>query len=287
MRTDASHAVEGSARTGTRSLVEPVISSLRKHIVSNWLQRLNPRPDAAQRLFCFHHAGGSAAAFRLWPRLLTEFDVCAVQLPGRANRFVEPPIADIRALLDVLVPAVRPLLDRPYALFGHSMGSAVAGALASRLHAEGAPLPQCLFASARQAPHRVFPEWSMRDLSDTQALDAVQRSFGGLPADALANSELIAMMLPTLRADFSLLESFPPVPAPPLPVPIVALGGADDECADRERLQTWQACTTRPLRMCWAAGGHFYLDSSLDDVLAIVRAEFRTAVAGQPVGDVA
>ena len=255
--------------------------------MSNWLQRLNPRPDAAVRLFCFHHAGGSAAAFRLWPRLLAEFDVCAVQLPGRANRFVEPPIDDVHALLDVLAPAVRPLLDRPYAFFGHSMGSAIASALASRLHADGAPLPQCLFVSGRQAPHRVFPEWSMRGMSDADALDAVQRSFGGLPAEALANPELIAMMLPTLRADFTLLESFPQAPAAPLPVPIVALGGADDECADPERLRTWQACTTRPLRLRRAPGGHFYLDSHLDDVLAIVRAECRAAVGGQPVGDVA
>ncbi len=255
--------------------------------MSNWLQRLAPRPDAPQRLFCFHHAGGSAAAFRLWPARLPEFDVCAVQLPARANRFVEPPLTDMAAVVDALVPVVRPLLDRPYALFGHSMGSAVAWALAQRLHALGDVLPERLFVSGRQPPHRPFDEWSMSALSDAAAIDAVQRSFGGLPAEVLATPELVEMMLPTLRADFAVLEGHRPGSVAPLPVTIVALGGADDPCAAPDHLRPWQDYTARPLRMRHFPGGHFYLDTRLDDVLALLRAEFGGVAADALAGDVA
>jgi len=165
------------------------------------------------------------------------------------------------------------------------MGSAVAIAVARELSERGLSVPRCVFVSGRQAPHRPFAEWSMRGLSDSQVLDALQRHYGGLPAEALANPELIEMMLPVLRADFALLESFPATCPGPLPLPIVAIGGAEDPWAGAERLQTWQMYSTMPLRSHHLPGGHFYLDDRLDDVLSIVRAECRgmqTAGAASP-----
>ncbi len=235
------------------------------------------------RLVCFHHAGGSAAAFRLWPARLPEFDVCAVQLPGRANRFAEPPVDDADTLLDALVPALMPLLDRPYALFGHSMGSAVAAGLVQRLHALGAPLPRRLFVSGRQAPHRPLSEWTLAGLSDAQVLAGVQQRFGSLPAEALAAPELLEMMLPILRADFALLQTFPRAPHAPLPLEVVTLGGDDDPAATPERMRTWQAFARAPLREYRLPGGHFFIDEHLDDVLAILRGECSLATRAEPV----
>jgi len=259
--------------------------------VSNWLQRLAPRPDAARRLFCFHHAGGGAAAFRLWPARLPEFDVCAVQLPGRANRLFEPPLTDVNAVVDALVDVVRPLLDRPFVLFGHSMGTLVACLLARRLHAIGAPLPERLFVSGRQPPHRPFPELSMSGLSDAQLLAAVQQHFGGLPAEVLDTPDLLELVLPTLRADFALLAGHRDAAAEALPLPVVALGGDADPWAAPERLAPWQACTSLPLRTYRFEGGHFYLDDRLDEVLAVLRAECAVpataAAASAMAGDLA
>jgi medium-chain acyl-[acyl-carrier-protein] hydrolase len=224
-------------------------------------------------LLCFHHAGGSAAAFRLWPARLPEFDVCAVQLPGRANRLSEPALTDVHAVVDALLPVVRPLLDRPFVLFGHSMGTLVACELARRLHALGEPLPERLFVSGRQAPHRPFPDWNMDDRSDAQVLEVVQREFGSLPAEVLQTPELLELVMPTLRADLALLDNYLPGAIVPLPLPIVALGGDGDGWATSERMSHWQACTTQPLRSRRFAGGHFYLDERLDEVLAVLRAE--------------
>jgi len=212
------------------------------------------------RLFCFHHAGGNAAAFRQWPQKLPQIDVCAVQLPGRANRLAEPAMNSIPELVEALLPHMLPLLDRPYALFGHSMGTAIVNEVAQRLRARGAALPVRLFVSGRQPPHKPYPEFTLDGLSDAATIEGIARNFGGLPAEVL--------------------ERYLPVPQAPLPVPIVALGGSDDSCAAPDRLQPWQDYTTHPLRMWRLPGDHFYLDARLDDVLALLRAECGVADAG-------
>jgi medium-chain acyl-[acyl-carrier-protein] hydrolase len=236
-----------------------------------WFLRLAPRPEASVRLFCFHHAGGSAALFRSWPARLPDFDVCAVQLPGRGSRMAEPALQTVPEMVDALVPALLPLLDRPYLLFGHSMGSAVALALAQRLHGGGAPLPLQLLVSGRQPPHRPFPENSLRGLTDAMVVDQINTRYGGFPPEALAHPEFIAMLLPTLRADFAALEDYAPALDAPLPLPITVLGGHGDPCAAPERLGAWQIYTTHPLRMRHLPGGHFYFEESVDELAAVLR----------------
>lgn len=247
-----------------------------------WFLRLVPRPEASLRLFCFHHAGGSAALFRGWPASLAEFDVCAVQLPGRGSRMIEPAVEAIPELVDGIAPAILSLLDRPYALFGHSMGSAVALALAQRLHAMGAPLPHHLFASSRQPPHRPFPESSLRGMTDAMVVDQINTRYGGFPPEVLAHPEFLALLLPTLRADFAALEDYAPALDAPLPLPITAIGGIGDACATPERLAGWQVYTTHPLRMRHVPGGHFYLEEGIDELAAILRETF---VRAQPSPD--
>jgi surfactin synthase thioesterase subunit len=247
---------------------------------SPWFQRLSPNPAASLRLFCFHHAGGSAALFRLWPRKLPEFDLCAVQLPGRANRLVEPAYEEVPALIDALVPEILPLLDRPFALFGHSMGSAIACALARRLHAIAAPMPAHLFVSGRQPPHRPFPEFSLRGLSDAEVVEQINTRYGGFPPEA--DAELIALLLPALRADFAALEAYMPSPEPQLPIPVTAIGGSGDPCAARDHLEPWQAYTARPLRIRHFPGDHFYLDDRLDQIAATLRAALAGELSPQP-----
>jgi medium-chain acyl-[acyl-carrier-protein] hydrolase len=247
--------------------------------VSVWLQRLAPRPAATIRLFCFHHAGGSAALFRLWPQKLAEMDVCAIQLPGRANRLCDEPVPSIPALVDALVPQLLPHLDRPYAMFGHSMGSILASAVAHRLVALGAPLPQHLFVSGRHPPHMANPEPSLRGLSDAGFVAEIDRRYGGFPPEVMAHPELVELLLPALRSDIEALEAFRPTWTAPLPVPIIACGGVDDHCTPRAHLEAWQADTAHPLRIRMFPGDHFYLDECLDEIAAELRSTLAPALA--------
>jgi surfactin synthase thioesterase subunit len=232
----------------------------------------DPRPGQRRmRLILLPHAGGGANTYRTWPAMMpSDTDVRPVQLPGRERRFSEPPIASMDALLDALVPALRPLLDRPFALFGHSMGACIAHALALRLGDLGLPQPFLLIASGREAPHLPRRKPSLHTLTEPEFLEGLRR-LNGTPREVLENRELLDLVLPMLRADFTLVGEYRPGPAR-LSCPIVVLGGATDAETTAEGLAAWSACTTGPSQVAMLPGGHFFTDTARAAVVTRVTA---------------
>src|SRR5215213_1931004 len=115
-----------------------------------WFMSQRPNPRARLRLFCFPYAGGGAAIYRLWPQNLpSEVEVCGAHLPGRGTRLREQPFTGLDALVDAAAEAIAPSLDKPFALFGHSMGAMISFELARRLCDQGRPQPTHLFVSGR------------------------------------------------------------------------------------------------------------------------------------------
>jgi len=237
-------------------------------MLSPWLQRWGQSGAVRTRLFCFPHAGGAAAAFRLWPAgLPNDVDVVAVQLPGRGNRWKEPALGSIPAILDELVPAMLPQMDVPFAFFGHSMGSIVAYAAASELVRRGAPLPEHLFVSARRPPRMPGPDTPMHALSDEAFVAEMMRRYGGIPAEVLAEPDLMALLLPSLRADMRALETYAPEASAPLPFPVTAFGGTEDLRAPLAHLEAWRGETSGEFRVRTFPGGHFYLEARRAELL--------------------
>jgi surfactin synthase thioesterase subunit len=241
-----------------------------------WLMRFARRAHPTARLFCFPNAGVGASTYRLWPSALPEaLDVCAVQPPGRENRLREPSISSIPDLVDRLATALGPELDLPFAFFGHSMGAVVAAELARALAERGAPKPAHLFVSARRPPHLRGTETAISHLPDGEFVDAVQRRYGGIPPELLGEPELLALLLPGLRADFAALETHRPPQRPPLACPISTFGGSDDTLTPREHLDAWRGETSGAFRVRVFSGGHFYLvaeRTALLDDLAVTLA---------------
>ncbi|MDU3291436.1 MAG: pyochelin biosynthesis editing thioesterase PchC, partial [Pseudomonas aeruginosa] len=119
-----------------------------------WVRPFRLTPMPRLRLACFPHAGGSASFFRSWSeRLPPDIDLLALQYPGREDRFNEAPATCLEDLADGAALALRDFADAPLALFGHSLGAALAYETALRLENAGAPLRH-LFVSAHPAPHR-------------------------------------------------------------------------------------------------------------------------------------
>ena len=156
------------------------------------------------RLYCFHHAGGGAAAYRGWPDAAgTGIEIVAVRLPGRENRFVEPRFRRMTDVAEALRGPLRAGLDRPYAFFGHSLGALVAYETALMLARDAAPPPVHLFAAASPFPDRdeaSGPGSPLHALPDDSLIERL-REYGGIPGSVLAERGLLAVMLPTIRDD--------------------------------------------------------------------------------------
>ncbi len=211
-------------------------------------------------------------------QLLPGVEVCPVQLPGRETRLAEPPCSEMPALVQALAPALRPHLDRPFALLGHSLGALVAFELARELRRQQAPPPVHLFVLGHSAPHIAAGCAPVHRLPDDEFVAEVRR-MGGTPDEVLAHAELRALMLPILRADFALSEGYRYADAPPLACPITALGGLADEHVSRERLQGWQMQTSATFSLHMLPGGHFFLHSARPLVLELVARQLAPHLA--------
>lgn len=240
------------------------------------LVRPLPRPGADVRLFCFPYAGGGARAYTPWARELPgEVELVALRPPGRETRIGEPPYRSLGPLVSELAEVVRPwTADKPYLLYGHSMGALVAYELTRRFRDAGIASPAKLVVSGRRAPHAGREVERLHDLPDDDLVDALDR-LGGTPDAVLDNREVMSLLLPTIRADLAVVEGYDHVPGPPLSVPVSAYGGRDDPWVDAASLAAWARHTVGPFRAVQVPGAHFFLAGAADVFLSALSAEIR------------
>lgn len=230
-------------------------------------------------MLCLHHAGGNAAMFRDWPRLLPPaIDPIAVQLPGRADRSDEPPFHEMTELVDSLVEAVEPLLDQPITFLGASMGARVGWSLAHGLRERAMPMPRALYVSASAAPShdRQVRGWNGPD----EGLVRYMKELGGTPSLLLEDRELRGEIVATLRADLTVLSTHTYQPKVLLDIPITAFAGAADEECSPQQMEPWGAETTGRFVMNVIDGGHFFDSHAVRQVIDVLVADQRRTTEG-------
>lgn len=238
---------------------------------NRWVVISRPQPQAHIRLFCFPYAGGTAAEYHGWPAMLpATIEVCAVQLPGRANRLAETPFASVPTLVPALEDALAPLLDKPFAFFGHSMGALLAFELARHLRRTRALEPSHLFVSAARAPAIASREPALHDLTDAEFARAL-RHVEGTPAEVLDDPDLMALVVPAVRADFAVCETYRYRKGPKLTCPVSALGGTYDRRVLRADLEGWAAETHGAFTIQTVPGGHHFLHEQRERLLRCIR----------------
>lgn len=253
------------------------------------------------RLYCFAHAGGTAATFAQWGRLLApDIEVYAVEQPGHGTRMNEEPLTDVAEMARAILPDLIDMQsDRlPFAFYGHSLGAVVAYELAlamchnERKAAGSSYTPserwpqltlQHLFVGAVRAPHLppVLPPVS--HLDQAEFLITVQQRYGGISDAVLAEPELLEMILPPLRADFAAYEAYFHADRQRLTCPVTAFAGSLDPVVRSESVAAWADHTSGPFRFHTVPGDHFFLAAYREQVLGLIARVLRTQIVERPV----
>jgi medium-chain acyl-[acyl-carrier-protein] hydrolase len=228
--------------------------------------KVNPRA----RLFCFPYAGAGAAIFRRWPdHLPDDVEVISLHPPGRAHRLREPPLTRVEAMVGMAFESFRDLLDRPFAVFGHSLGALIAAEFV-RVTSEAGQEAAHLFVSSRSP----FPRRTrqLHKLDDKDFVLAIVERYQGIPNEILAHEDLLQLLLPALRADIEALEMFDYADRAKIGCPTSVFGGEADPTISLADLEAWRAEVSAPCDVRVFAGDHFYLNAQAKTLLAEISA---------------
>ena len=241
----------------------------------SWIACRKPNPQARLRLFCFPYAGTGASIFRTWSDSLpADVEVCPVQFPGRGTRLMETPFTQLSPLVQALAQALVPLLDRPFAFFGHSLGAMVGFELARQLRRQSGVQPVRLFVSADRAPQIPHRDRPIHALPEEEFLHELRR-LNGIPGKVLEEADLMQIMLPVLRADLAVYETYVYSSEPPLNCPISTFGGLQDHRVSRGDLEAWRDQTSVSFSLRMFPGDHFFWSTTQPRLLQVLSQELR------------
>lgn len=235
---------------------------------SKWFNVEVPNPNAAIRVFCFPYAGGGASVFRKWYEgLPTKVEVVSVCFPGRERRFNEMPVGSLPLLVESLYQNITPFLDKPFVFFGHSNGALICYELALLLNSNQCRmLPEMLIVSAKCPPHIPSDKKAISALPDDQFI-AELIELNGTPKELLQNREMMELLLPTLRADFSLGEGKIFRKKKILDCPVRVFYGVDD-VIPLQQIIAWQDLFSEPVGFHEFPGGHFFIHDKRTELLS-------------------
>lgn len=187
-------------------------------------------------------------------------ELVPLALPGHDGRLQEPLCTNLQTLADALADELnRHALDRPIALLGHSMGALLAFEMARSLRRHNHRQPCLLVLSACRPPHAIVTKRLLHTAPDAELVATLQQRYGGIPAALLDQPELLKLLLPALRADLQMIETYACAEEPPLDVPMLVLGGTDDPAVTAGHLMEWRRYATHDCAVRLFPGGHFFL----------------------------
>ena len=220
-------------------------------------------------LFCLPFSGGTVYSYQkfkpLFPKSIT---MIPVELPGHGKRFREPLLTNIHAMVEDIYEHIRPQLQAPYAIYGHSLGALLSYLLARKLSQEPVPFPVHLLVSGHQGPSIPEKENNLHLLPQAEFLMRLQQ-YGGIPEEVAAINELMELFIPMMRSDFQAISAYHYTPAVPLELPVTVMVGSEEEIS-REEAIAWQEVTTQKIQLQEFSGRHFFIFEHAEAIVRLI-----------------
>lgn len=238
---------------------------------NKWFKTFKPNPKARIRLFCFHHSGGSASFFFRWVEHLSpSIELTAIQFPGREDRFSEPFINSLEDIVFQLSEGFNAHKDKPFFVFGHSLGALVGFEFINAIRNHYSILPSYLVVSAARAPHLNYKRLPLSQLEDESLIEKL-KIYNGIDKHILNAYDLLNLFLPIIKSDFRLLDNYQYKVVEPLLCNILALGGENDQTVNCEDIHAWSSYTMSKFHYLPFAGEHFFLKNHQPAILKIIN----------------
>lgn len=236
-----------------------------------WLLRFKPNSSAKKKVFCFHHAGGGATFYKSWVQhFSSEYELIAIQLPGRLSRFDEAPLNSIDSIVASVDIGINKEVDRPFVVIGNSFGAVVAFEWIRLLRKSGKALPVHFFPMSRSAPQLEILKPHLHLLGQDEFIQEMGRRYGGIPNELVNEPELLELLIPTLRADMMALETYRFRLEEKLTVPMTTLFGSVDSNTNKDKMDLWREQTSSHFESVEFPGGHFFSEGSESAVVSYI-----------------
>ncbi|GAA4083675.1 alpha/beta fold hydrolase [Nonomuraea soli] len=237
----------------------------------------------ADRLVCFPHSGGTAAAYRAWAAAMPPgTQLMAVQYPGLADRLTEAPAISIAAMAAAVAEELARLEPVPCALFGHSLGALVAYETAKILQDDGLPA-RWLFVSGAPAPWQ--PRGGLAHRAGDEELWSRLCELGGIAPEVAEDREFRDLLLPVLRCYIGLNETYRPSPGgEPLRCRVRGYYNTEDPLVDGAAFGAWAGVAMGGFSARSWPGGHFQVLADPSEVIADILATLAGRTAESPSG---
>lgn len=238
---------------------------------TQWVSCPKHIPNPKLRLICFPPAGSGTVIYQKWAaQLLPEVEMWIMRLPGRETRLREPTLDRVSTIVESVAEILTPHLQQPYLFFGHSLGGLISFELSCYLHDQRKPMPKHLLVSGHRAPHRPPLNPSVHQTNNQLFLKRI-KNMGGTPDRFFEMKELIEMMLPALRADFTAWETYQYHQGPPLDIPITVFGSDGDQDAAEADILAWEQHTNAEFTAHMFHGNHFYFQNDPKPLLNLIN----------------